>query len=303
MGRKLLTTPRSRIRAMIRQTWLRSRERAKALKDAKYRCNRCDIKQSTAKGKEVKLNVHHVHGITDWDIIIDLIVEKILAVELEVLCVSCHDEEHKKAKEDYTGQKFNKLTVVEFVERKKGYMYWLFACDCGGTRVARIDHVRSGDTKSCGCLINTDKITHGETDSRLYSIYGHMKARCLNKKDKAYVRYGGRGITICDEWCNNFIVFRDWALANGYSDELTIDRQDNNGNYEPSNCRWATNIEQSNNRRSNRLITYKGTTLNVAQWAEKQGISRAALYARLRRGMPIGRALTLEQRPNKKKKK
>lgn len=100
MGKKLLTTPRSRIRAMIRQTWLRSRERAAALKAAKYCCNRCGVKQSKAKGREVRLNVHHVHGITAWDIIIDLIVTKILAAELEVLCVECHDEEHKKSKEE-----------------------------------------------------------------------------------------------------------------------------------------------------------------------------------------------------------
>ena len=100
MGKKLLTTPRSKIRAMIRQLWLRSRERSKALKDAKYHCNRCNVKQSTAKGKEVKLNVHHVHGISDWDTIIDLIVAKILDVELEVLCVKCHDDHHLKEKED-----------------------------------------------------------------------------------------------------------------------------------------------------------------------------------------------------------
>lgn len=203
-------------------------------------------------------------------------------------------------KKDYAGQKFNKLTVVEFVERRKGHMYWLFACDCGGSRVTRIDHVRGGATKSCGCLLNTDKITHGETNSRLYGIYHKMKSRCLTKTDKAYIRYGGRGITICDEWHNDFVVFRDWALANGYTDALTLDRQDNNGNYEPSNCRWATNTMQANNRRSNCLISYKGTTLNIAQWAEKQGISRAALYARLRRGMPIERALTLAPRPLKK---
>jgi len=93
MGKKLLTTPRSRIKAKLREIWLRSRERAKALKDAKYHCNRCDAKQSTAKGKEVRLNVHHVNGI-DWDGVVDLIIERVLAGELEVLCVSCHDKEH-----------------------------------------------------------------------------------------------------------------------------------------------------------------------------------------------------------------
>ena len=98
MGKKLLTTPRSKIKAMIRQCWLRSRERAKALKDAEYRCNRCDIKQSKAKGKEVALNVHHVGGI-DWDGVVDLIIERVLAGELEVLCIPCHDDEHAEERE------------------------------------------------------------------------------------------------------------------------------------------------------------------------------------------------------------
>ena len=98
MGKKLLTTPRSKIKAMIRQCWLRSRERSGALKDAGYRCNRCGIKQSKAKGKEVALNVHHVDRI-DWDGVVDLIIERVLAGELEVLCIPCHDEEHFEERE------------------------------------------------------------------------------------------------------------------------------------------------------------------------------------------------------------
>lgn len=98
MGKKLLTTPRSKIRAMIRQLWLRSRERAKVLKEAGYRCNRCDVKQSKAKGKEVALNVHHVDRI-DWDGVVDIIIERVLAGELEVLCIPCHNDEHAEERE------------------------------------------------------------------------------------------------------------------------------------------------------------------------------------------------------------
>lgn len=122
---------------------------------------------------------------------------------------------------------------------------------------------------------------HGETKSRLYRIWTYMRRRCNDSRDKDFNSYGARGIKVCEAWNKNYLAFRDWALANGYDDKLTLDRVDYNGDYSPCNCRWVTVKEQNNNKRSNRLVTYKGVTLTVAQWAEKLGIERHALLYRL----------------------
>ena len=125
--------------------------------------------------------------------------------------------------------------------------------------------------------------------SRLKIAWKNMRQRCYNPNFIYYCNYGGRGITICDEW-QDFYAFERWAYANGYSDELTIDRIDNNGNYEPSNCRWVTMKVQNNNKRSNRLITYNGKTQTESQWADELGISFAVLRNRLHKGIPSDRA-------------
>jgi hypothetical protein len=125
-----------------------------------------------------------------------------------------------------------------------------------------------------------------------------MKQRCSNPNAISYKYYGAKGITVCDEWCNSFQAFYDWAMANGYSDSLTIDRVDANGDYCPENCRWATNAEQQNHTSYNRLYTYKGETLNVMQWAKKAGISANMLYKRLLRGWDIERALNTKKLRN-----
>lgn len=122
---------------------------------------------------------------------------------------------------------------------------------------------------------------HGETRSRLYRIWTYMRRRCNDSRDKDFSSYGARGIKVHEVWDKDYLAFRDWALANGYNDKLTLDRIDCNGDYSPANCRWATVKEQNNNRRSNRLITYRGVTLTVAQWAEKIGMERHALLYRL----------------------
>jgi len=116
--------------------------------------------------------------------------------------------------------------------------------------------------------------------TRLYRIWYGIYARCYNKSNNQYCYYGQRGISMCDEWRNDILVFRDWAIANGYSEELTIDRIDNNGNYEPSNCRWASMREQSNNRRSNTHLSYKGQTHTMAEWSRITGISERSLWNR-----------------------
>lgn len=126
----------------------------------------------------------------------------------------------------------------------------------------------------------------------MYRIWHGMKDRCLNKKGKNYASYGGRGITICEEWANSFETFRDWAMANGYRDDLTIERKENDGPYSPENCRWATEKEQANNRRSSRFIEHRGETHTLKEWAEIAGMSLEALKYRIDSGWSIEDALT-----------
>ena len=127
------------------------------------------------------------------------------------------------------------------------------------------------------------KTIHGGRGTRLYRIWKAMKTRCYNPNYPKYKNYAGKGIIICEEWKTDFAKFREWAIQNGYADNLTIDRINNNGNYEPSNCRWVTNKIQSNNRDSCRYITYKGETHTLTEWAEINGMSFAVLEARINR--------------------
>lgn len=135
------------------------------------------------------------------------------------------------------------------------------------------------------------KTIHGMSHSRLYHIWNTMKQRCSNPKAISFPRYGNRGISVCEDWDKSFESFRDWAMANGYSDHLTIDRIDNDGNYEPSNCRWVTNKEQQNHTSYTRLFSYDGETLSIMQWAEKTGIHPNMLYKRINRGWNIEKAI------------
>ena len=132
-----------------------------------------------------------------------------------------------------------------------------------------------------------------DTTSGLYNSWKHMKERCYNPCCKHYRYWGGRGITVCDAWRIDFLAFKEWALANGYKKGLTIDRIDNDGNYEPSNCRWATKKEQSNNRRCLRYLTYKGETKTISEWSRITGIKVTTLYMRVTAyGWSVERALT-----------
>lgn len=154
---------------------------------------------------------------------------------------------------DLTGKRFGRLTVIERYGTVDGHAAWKCKCDCGNKTVVNGKWLRAGKTTSCGCyhkeLLAKRSKTHGMTKTRLYSIWHDMKNRCFYQKDKSFEDYGGRGITVCEEWKNSFESFRDWSLLNGYSDNLTIDRINNDGNYDPSNCRWVTMKEQCSNRR------------------------------------------------------
>lgn len=143
---------------------------------------------------------------------------------------------------------------------------------------------------------NSNAKKHGMSNTRLYHIWEGMKRRCKNPKAKNYKNYGGKGISICDEWDRSFEVFYEWAMANGYEDGLTLDRIDVNGNYEPSNCRWASWEEQENNRSNNKYIEYNGQTKTIAEWTRIFGKPRHIVYHRLKRGWSIEKALTTEVR-------
>ena len=130
-------------------------------------------------------------------------------------------------------------------------------------------------------------ITHGKCVGKkhpLYKRYYSMKARCYNKNSQAYSNYGGRGIKICDEWLSDFMNFYNWAMENGYNEKLTLDRINNNGNYEPSNCRWITDYEQRFNKRNNRLLTINGETKTITEWAQISNLNVHTIYSRIRNG-------------------
>lgn len=184
------------------------------------------------------------------------------------------------------GKKFNRLTVLEeCIERDKHRrIVYKCLCDCGNITYVKGTQLRSGAIKSCGCIKGVSRRGYKYNYPRLYNTWQNMKRRCYDKKSQYYQDYGGRGITICDEWLNDNKTFFEWALNNGYQDDLTIDRIDVDGNYEPSNCRWATNDEQANNMRTNINLTYNGKTQSIAQWSRELGIKQNTLYARYHMG-------------------
>ena len=206
-----------------------------------------------------------------------------------------------------TGKRFGKLVAIKTIGKNKNGAYlWQCKCDCGNEIIANVGNLKNGHTKSCGCLrvdrCKTNFTKHGLEHTRLYGIWSDMRLRCYDEKNIAYHRYGGRGITICDEWKNDVKAFYDWATANGYKDSLTIDRIDNDGNYCPENCRWATIKEQASNRRSNILVTHNGKTQTMKEWANEVGIPYKVVWARVQKlGWSAERALTDPVKKGKRK--
>lgn len=199
-------------------------------------------------------------------------------------------------KEDLTGMQFGLLTVLEYIGTNKyRASLWRCVCSCNGINeiIVSTSHLKSGDVQSCGCLIRTNHYKiHGECDTRLYDIWNGMKKRCNNPNSDRYNDYGGRGITVCDDWNNNYINFRDWSLNNGYDDNLTIDRIDNDLGYSPDNCRWATRLEQQNNTRSNAYYEFNNETHSLTEWCRILNLNYNTIKSRLRNGWTFEQAIT-----------
>lgn len=190
-----------------------------------------------------------------------------------------------KKRIDLVGKRFGRLVVKKFVGRNKHrHSLWECVCDCGNTcTVSTMCLRRAKPTKSCGCLQPGITLDENGNIIRLYRIWSGMKQRCFNSNNKDYPRYGAREITVCEEWLE-FKCFHDWALANGYKDHLTIERINNDGNYDPSNCTWVPPEAQARNRRSNHFLTFNGKTLIIAEWAEFLQVDRGVIEQRLLRG-------------------
>ncbi len=204
---------------------------------------------------------------------------------------------------DIIGKKYGRLTVIAYDGKDGTHVMVKCKCDCGNYIRTRRSRVISGYTKSCGCYRRDKTVKHGKRNTKLFNRWCLMRKRCNSSNDRFYKDYGGRGIKVCDEWNNSFQQFYDWAMANGYDDSLTIDRIDNDGNYEPSNCRWVTMKVQSNNTRKTRHITYQGKTMTITEWAELTGIARYNICSRLELGWPIGEVLGFEPHTNKRDKR
>lgn len=202
---------------------------------------------------------------------------------------------------DLTGERFGRLTVVrrgKTVKRpnSRGTLtYWVCKCDCGNRKEILAYDLRKGVTTSCGCYqrqrSKEANATHGATESRLYNTWSHMKGRCLNPNDGSFGRYGGDGVSVCTEWLNSFETFRDWAMANGYRDDLTIDRIDGTKGYEPSNCRLATTEVQNNNKKNNIIVEYNGESMTLGQLSKAVSVDYCKLWRCIKSGMDVDAAI------------
>lgn len=197
---------------------------------------------------------------------------------------------------DLTGIKYGRLTAIKRVGvNNSGNATWLCVCECGQQTSVGSNNLRSGHTKSCGCLGRELRLRHGHNrrgkTTKAYTAWHGMIQRCTNNKSRKYDSYGGRGILVCDRW----LVFENFIsdMGNPPTGNCSIDRVDNNGDYCPENCRWATIKQQARNTRRNRLLTFSNKTQCLAAWAEEYGIKSSVLWSRLFRcGWPMGRALT-----------
>ena len=206
-------------------------------------------------------------------------------------------------KEEIIGNKYGRLLVLRQEGKNKfGIKLYVCACDCGNIKSIVKGALTAGRTRSCGCLLSegNGNRKHGERKTRLYSIWNGMKYRCTAPKCKYYYRYGARGIKVCDEW-STYVPFRNWALSHGYSDSLKIDRVNNDGDYEPSNCKWSTEYEQHLNTSRSHRITIDGVTKTRSEWSKISGINYITIFSREKSGLS-GRDLLQPLMRNYKRK-
>ena len=202
--------------------------------------------------------------------------------------VTSNSEKLSPHAKNETGNVYGKLTVIEFAYLKRE-IYWLCKCECGNTTTVRGSHLRSGQIFSCGC--NHWSI-QGKSKSPEYPGWQAMKQRCNNSRHTEYHLYGGRGISVCKRWQNSFLDFLA-DMGPKPSADHSIDRIDNDSDYEPDNCRWATKMEQSHNSRRVRMLTYDGQTMCISEWARKTGIAQNVITRRIDRGWSVERSLTV----------
>ncbi len=190
--------------------------------------------------------------------------------------------------EDLTGRRYGRLVVIGRSKERGNcnQVRWDCICDCGNTHSASTQSLSGGHTKSCGCFNRERHTKHGESrsDNKLYRAWSRIRERCNSPSYYHFKDYGGRGIKVCDEWEESYQAFRDWAVANGYKEGLSIDRIDVNGNYEPSNCRWVTLAEQQRNKRTTKYITYMGETKSVPEWCDIYNLDQGNVRRRLLNG-------------------
>ena len=198
-------------------------------------------------------------------------------------------------RKDLTNMSFGNLKAISYIRTDKyGHAIWLCECqNCGSRKEVFGKHLLDGSTRSCGCLHHN--YGHHMTDTRIYAIWCTMKARCNRPNSHKYQSYGGRGITVCEEW-QEFLPFYEWAMANGYCENLTIDRIDNNGDYCPENCRWVTRKAQANNTRRNCVIEFNEEIHTLKEWSEITGISYSTLLHRKARGWSTEKILAAPKR-------
>lgn len=264
------------------------------------------VKDLTGKrfGHQVVIGFAEMRGVTPyWNVRCDCgderpVSARSLAAGRSTRCrKTCSANPCRK---DESGNVYNRLTVIEPVEVRRGDTIWLCRCECGNLTTVSGCNLRKGNTKSCRCLLRS---ANGRSKTLEHSCWRQIKNRCYNPRYPWYHRYGGRGITICKRWRASFLAFLE-DMGKKPFPEASIDRIDNDGNYScghcpeclangwPANCRWATQKEQTRNSRQNHLVTVQGETCCVSEWAERYGISCHTIFTRLCRGWSPERAVT-----------
>ena len=193
---------------------------------------------------------------------------------------------------DRTGDVYGRLTVLEYVGKATSgnTSLWKCRCECGTIVERRLNNLRQGFSQSCGCLKRERTTTHGKTGTHIYNIWQGMIQRCTNATHDQYHNYGGRGITVCDDWKTFENFYRD--MGDPPADGLTLERKESDVGYCTENCTWATQVEQQNNRRNNVLLTFEGKTQTISQWARELGINKNTIQTRVVRGWSIERVLS-----------